>query len=99
MDEIRIKKLKLRASRRGFREADLILGPFAAERLDGFDVARLDEFERLIDEPDQDIYDWILERTAAPAEHDTAVLAEIRRFVAEGRATIPGLRPLAKPEA
>ena len=44
-DEARLKKLKFRAWRRGFREADLILGPFADRYVAGFDPAMLDEFE------------------------------------------------------
>ena len=32
LDETRLKRLRFRAWRRGFREADLILGPFADNR-------------------------------------------------------------------
>ena len=52
-------KLKFRAWRRGFREADLILGPFADAHLPQFTASQLDAFEALLDQPDQDIYDWI----------------------------------------
>jgi len=47
IDDARLKKLKFRAWRRGFREADLILGPFADQYVAGFDSDLLDEFERL----------------------------------------------------
>ena len=91
MDLDRLKKLKLRAWRRGFREADLILGPFADQRLAALPPEGLDAFERLLDASDQDLFEWIVGRTPTPKEYDTAVMAEIKAFVTEGRATIPGV--------
>ena len=91
MDQARLKMLRLRAWRRGFREADLILGPFADQRLASFGPKELDAFERLLEAPDQDLFEWIVGRTPTPIEHDTAVMAEIKAFVAEGRATVPGV--------
>jgi antitoxin CptB len=79
MDDRR-KKLKFRAWRRGFREIDLILGGFADAHLNEMDEGGLDAFERLLDAPDQDVYDWITARAPAPAEHDTPTLALIRAF-------------------
>jgi antitoxin CptB len=91
MDQARLNKLKFRAWHRGFREADLILGPFADRRLASFDHEELDAFERLLEAPDQDLYEWIVDRTPTPVEFDTSVMAEIKAFVAAGRATIPGV--------
>jgi antitoxin CptB len=82
MDDRR-KKLRFRAWRRGFREIDLILGPFADQRLDGLDEGGLSAFERLLDAPDQDVYDWITEACPAPADYDTPTLALIRAFRSE----------------
>lgn len=79
MDERR-KKLKFRAWRRGFREIDLILGPFADQRLPQLDKNGLDAFEALLHAPDQDVYDWITEAAPAPPEFDTPTLALIRTF-------------------
>lgn len=77
--ELRLKRLTYRAWRRGFREADLILGPFADERLAGLTPAQLDAFEALLDQPDQDIYDWI-KGAPAPAAFDGEILAMLRAF-------------------
>ena len=60
-DDVRLKKLKFRAWRRGFREADLILGPFADKHVSEFNPAELDWFELLLDQPDHDVYAWIIE--------------------------------------
>ncbi len=79
MDDRR-KKLKFRAWRRGFREIDLILGGFADLRLAELEPARLDEFEQLLDAPDQDVFAWITDQAPAPNEYDTPTLAMIRAF-------------------
>ena len=79
MDDRR-KKLQFRAWRRGFREIDLILGGFADQRLETLDEAGLNAFEALLDAPDQEVYEWITEQAAPPAEHDTPTLALIRAF-------------------
>ena len=76
----RLKKLRFRAWRRGFREADLILGPFADHHVEKLSPAQLDEFETLLDQPDQDLYAWIVGTAPTPAEHDGEVLDLIRSF-------------------
>jgi antitoxin CptB len=79
-DDARLKKLKFRAWRRGFREADLILGPFADTHVAGMDEATLDAFERLLEVPDQDLYAWITDRTPAPPEWDGELMRRIKEF-------------------
>ena len=80
MDDERLRKLKFRAWRRGFREADLILGPFADHHLHKFSPAQLDEFETLLDQPDQDLYAWIIGRAPTPETFDGEVLGLIKSF-------------------
>ncbi len=78
--ETRLKKLRLRAWRRGTREADLILGAFADAHLPELDDERLDAFEALLDAPDQDVYNWLVGRSAPPPEHDTELFALVKSF-------------------
>lgn len=80
MPDARLKKIRFRASHRGFREADLILGGFAEQHLAQFTCAQLDEFELLIDQPDHDLYDWIVGQAPAPLAFDGPVLAQLRAF-------------------
>jgi antitoxin CptB len=80
MDDPRRKKLKFRAWHRGFREADLILGPFADANLARFSDAQLDDFERLIDQPDHDLYGWIIGALPTPEAFEGEVLDLIRGF-------------------
>ncbi len=79
-DPDRIKKLKFRAWRRGFREADLILGPFADAHLISLSPEEVDTFEHLLEQPDQDLYNWIIERDPTPAEFDTPLMSQIKAF-------------------
>jgi antitoxin CptB len=83
----RKKRLLFRAWHRGTREADLILGSFAEASLAGFDAARLDQFEALLECPDAELFDWITGRSVPPAEHDTAVLRLLLAFRYRPRAT------------
>jgi len=65
----RLRRLRLRSWRRGIREMDLILGPFADAELAGFSEAELDAWERLLEEPDWDLYAWVAGQAEPPAEH------------------------------
>ena len=76
----RLRKLNFRAWRRGLREADLIVGGFADAELAGMDAGELDAFEALLEVPDGDLYDWIVERSAPAPEHDHAVMHRLRLF-------------------
>jgi antitoxin CptB len=78
--DIRRKKLKFRASHRGFREADLILGAFAEQRLAGFSDDQLDAFEALIDQLDHDLYQWIVGQAEAPEAFQGEMLEQLRQF-------------------
>lgn len=86
MDETRLKRLRFRAWRRGFREADLILGPFADSHASKLTQEEVEAFEVLLDLPDHDVYAWIVGAAPAPPAYDTGVLALIRAFHAGGGA-------------
>lgn len=79
MNDTRLKRLKFRAWHRGFREADLILGPFADKHAQSLTPDQLDVFERLLEQPDPDIYDWIARRAEPPAEF-AELMERLRAF-------------------
>ena len=81
IDETRLKRARVRAWRRGFREADLILGPFADRRLSGMGELALGQFERLLEENDHHVYAWIVGTAPPPAEFDNEVMAALRASV------------------
>jgi antitoxin CptB len=79
LDERR-RKLLFRAWRRGVREMDLIVGRFADAHIDKFDAAGLDDFERLMEAPNAELYAWVVGTRAVPTQYDTAVLAGLKAF-------------------
>ena len=78
--DVRRRKLLFRAWRRGVREIDLIVGRFADVYIDKFDEPGLDDFERLIEVPNAELYAWVVGNTAIPENHDSAVLRQLISF-------------------
>ncbi len=78
--ETQRKKLRIRAWRRGFKEADLILGRFADSHLDTLGPQDLKDLEALMDEQDADIYAWIIGRQPTPPQFDTSVMTALKGF-------------------
>ena len=77
----RLGRIAFRAWRRGFREADMVLGPFADQVAPTLTEAELDVFEALLDVEDQYLYAWIIEREPTPPEHQGPVMDRIRAFM------------------
>jgi antitoxin CptB len=59
---------------------DLMMGRFADVALAGMSEDELDEFERLIDVPDPELFGWIMGRTAPPAEYDKPMFRRMKAF-------------------
>ena len=77
--EARLKRLRLRCWRRGTKEMDLILGPYADAALEGRVAPDLDALEALMLENDQDLYAWFSGAAPCP-EARAPVIADLRRF-------------------
>jgi antitoxin CptB len=60
MHEIRLKRLRYRAWRRGKKELDLVLGRFADRYCGEMSESELTAFERVLDCADPDLENWIL---------------------------------------
>lgn len=77
--EARLKRMAMRSWRRGTKEMDLILGPWSDVHLARLDPVRLEVYEVLLEENDQDLMAWILGQSAAPAAISD-LLAEIGAY-------------------
>ena len=64
--EARLKRMAMRSWRRGTKEMDLVLGPWADAHLAGLSGAQLEVYEVLLEENDQDLMAWILGQEGAP---------------------------------
>ncbi|EJF59754.1 hypothetical protein DICSQDRAFT_64425 [Dichomitus squalens LYAD-421 SS1] len=60
-------RLVYQSRKRGTLESDLLLSTFAQERLGSMGEEELREFDKLLDEPDWDIYYWATGKKAPPA--------------------------------
>lgn len=65
MDDRR-KRLLYRSTHRGMKETDTLLGGYASACLASMPEDDLSEFELLMDESDNDLMNWILEREPLP---------------------------------
>lgn len=82
MTSDRLGRITFRAWRRGFRELDLVLGPFVDQVGPTLDETDLDAFEALLGhDDDHRIYAWIIETEPTPPGHDTPLMARIRAFM------------------
>lgn len=71
---LRRRRLMWRASHRGTKEMDLVIGGFAAARVPAMSLAELDEFERIIAREDTELTAWIIGRAPVPEEARTPLL-------------------------
>lgn len=76
----RRKRLLFRAQHCGMKENDIMLGGFAEARIANLSDDQLARFEALLDQPDNDVYNWISGRTPIPADQDGALLKMIQDF-------------------
>ncbi len=78
--DIRRRRNLFRAWHRGMREMDLIMGRFADAEIGIMSEADLDEFERLIEVPDRDLFRWITGESDTPENYDTPVFRRLKAF-------------------
>jgi antitoxin CptB len=77
--EARLKRMRMRSWRRGTKEMDLVLGPWADAQLAALPEDDLAVYDRLLDENDQDLMAWLLGQSAPP-EGLAPLLARIGAF-------------------
>jgi len=76
--DARRKRMLHRSRYRGFKEADILFCRFADRYLAELGAAELDAYELLLDEPDQDVYAWVMGRKALPERHDNSVFHRLK---------------------
>lgn len=76
----RRKRALFRAHHRGMVENDLLLGKWAEREIGGLSEEQVARFEALLDESDNDLFDWITGKRPLPPERDDDVMAAIRGF-------------------
>jgi antitoxin CptB len=75
---LRRKRLLYRASHRGTKEADLLIGTFAARHLPGMGGPEIDAFEALLQYEDAKLVRWITGQAEPPPEADGPLMQKLR---------------------
>ena len=78
--ETRRKRLLYRSVYRGNKENDILLGQFARAHIVSLDAVELDQYERLLEVSDNDIFDWASGKAPVPDEQDSPVLRKLLAF-------------------
>ena len=78
--EARLKRLRFRASHRGVREADLLIGGFFERHHAGWSDAEIDWFERLLEEQDVDIMAWAFGTAMPPERYDGDLMLRLQKL-------------------
>ena len=77
---MRRRRALWRATHRGSREMDFLLGRYAEHTLDGMNASEIAAFERLIEAPDPAIESCVLEGYSLGEADLDELIARLRRF-------------------
>ena len=78
--ETRRKRLLYRSVYRGNKENDILLGQFARAHIAELSTEELDQYERLLERGDNELFDWITGQVEVPQEADSPVLQKLKAF-------------------
>ena len=84
--EHRRRRLLFRATHRGTKENDIMIGGFVAARLATLDHAEMDALEAVMELPDTVLADWLTGRQPLDPAADSPMLRELIAHVAAGGA-------------
>jgi antitoxin CptB len=73
----RRKRIIWRATHRGIREMDIVVGTFVKQRIASAGEADLAELERILEIPDQDLMAWMTGALPVPADQTSELLEEM----------------------
>jgi len=76
----RRKRILYRSQHQGMKENDILLGGFTAVHVGDLEDSQLDQLEALLNEDDNDLYNWITGKTPVPLTHDHDLMAWLKKF-------------------
>ncbi|KAI5123245.1 hypothetical protein M0805_001334 [Coniferiporia weirii] len=91
-------RLVYQSRKRGTLETDLLLSTFAQENLRTMQEAELREYDKLLDEPDWDIYYWSTEKRPPPERWgNSSILEKLRQHARNEGKVIRRMPDLSQP--
>lgn len=76
----RRRRLLFRCRHRGIREMDLVLGRFADAHIQSLNETDMDEVDRWLEIPDQQMFAWVNGSEPPPPQFDTLLFRRLRDF-------------------
>ncbi|ABV73312.1 hypothetical protein A1E_01835 [Rickettsia canadensis str. McKiel] len=74
------KKLLYLSKNRGCKEMDYILGSFTEKYLSLMDEKKLESYALILDQNDNDLYNWINNKSSAPSYLDIEIIDKLRKI-------------------
>jgi antitoxin CptB len=74
------KRLAWRASHRGTREMDLVVGGFVRARAAAMTAGEIAELEALLETPDDLLQAWLTKAAPVPADQDSPLLRDLLSY-------------------
>lgn len=84
-EDVRLKRLRYRASYRGSKELDMVFRAFLDRHLTTLSHAELDQLEALMDCPETDLASWILGIWPVPEAWNTTLMHQLQCSGADGK--------------
>jgi antitoxin CptB len=81
----RRRRLLFRSWHRGIREMDVVYGRFADAQIANLNDAELDDYERLLELRDQQVFDWMFGTKPMDAAYDTPLFRRLLAFHSGGK--------------
>ena len=74
------KRLIFRSDHRGMKEMDILMGAFAREFIPVLSEEELSQYDKILDIPDIDLYNWIIGKEQPPANDMNSILKKFLAF-------------------
>jgi antitoxin CptB len=78
--ELRKRRAAWRASHRGTKELDILVGQYAGAKLEAMTEVELDHFEAFLDVSDNDLQSWLIAPRSLADDKFTDLVAAVRVF-------------------
>jgi antitoxin CptB len=84
LDERR-RRLLFRSWHRGIREMDMVYGRFADAQIAALSEGELDDYEKLLELRDQQVFDWMFGAKPIEAQYETPLFRRLLAFHEDGK--------------
>jgi antitoxin CptB len=81
----RRRRLLFRSWHRGIREMDMVYGRFADALISALSESELDDYEKLLELRDQQVFDWVFGVQPPETAYDTPVFRRLLAFHEDGK--------------